>query len=87
MRIRSGGFRLWSGQVNVHPVRVPGSGFRQERGDHGLGCGELSGAPRKRTFSRFRVRGHTVRCRCWMSVRDGVYLRSGTRIAARGRGL
>jgi hypothetical protein len=36
---------------------VSGSGFRQERGDHGLGCGELSGASRNRTCEA-RVRGH-----------------------------
>ena len=35
----------------------------------------------------FGVRRHAVGCRRWMSIKDGVYWRCSTRIAARGHAL
>src|SRR6476469_3844381 len=33
-------------------------------------------------LTRFAARAHTVRCRCWMLVKDDVYWRCSARIAA-----
>ena len=49
--------------------------------------GELSGASGNERLRGSRARAHPLGCRRWRSVKDGVYWRSSSRIAARSRGL